>query len=119
MARGLIVDDSKFMRRVIRETLEEGGHEVIAEADNGDDALEIYKTGKPDFVTMDITIFGKDGIEAVQEIKKIDPASKIIVVSALSEKTLKMNDKNMNANAYLTKPFEKAELLSLLDELLQ
>ncbi|HON77110.1 MAG TPA: response regulator [Spirochaetota bacterium] len=118
MARGLIVDDSKFMRRVLSDTLVEGGHEVIAEADNGDDALEIYKTKKPDFVTMDITIFGKDGIEAVQEIKKIDPGSKIIVVSALSEKTLKLNDKNLNADAYLTKPFEKADLLSLLEKLL-
>lgn len=118
MARCLIVDDSKFMRRVIREALTEGNHIIIAEADNGDDALEIYKTEKPDFVTMDITIFGKDGIEAVQEIKKIDPKSKIIVVSALSEKTLKLNDKNLNADAYLTKPFEKAELLSLLEKLL-
>ncbi len=118
MARALIVDDSKFMRRVINETLVSGGHEVIGEADNGDDALDLYKSKKPDFVTMDITIFGKDGIAAVQEIKNADPNAKIIVVSALTEKTLKINERNLKADAYITKPFEKEQLLEVIRKVL-
>lgn len=117
MARGMIVDDSKFMRRIIRETLEEGGHEIVAEAENGYDALEMYKINKPDFVTMDITMWGKDGLKAVAEITEIDVRAKIIVVSALSEKALRLDGKNINASAFITKPFEKQELLSIIKKI--
>jgi len=118
MARALVVDDSKFMRRVIIDALEDGGHSIIGEADNGEEALELYKAHKPDFVTMDITIFGTDGIGTVQEIKKYDPKARIIVVSALNEKTLKLNERNLNADAYITKPFEKEQLLETIQKIL-
>ena len=90
MAKGLIVDDSKFMRRIIREALENGGHEIIAEAENGNDGIENYKVFKPDFITMDITMGGKDGLIAIKEILSIDKGANIIVVSALNEKTIKL-----------------------------
>ncbi len=118
MARALIVDDSKFMRRIIRETLEEGGHEILAEAENGFDALEAYKDIKPDFVTMDITMWGKDGLKAVEEITDIDPKAKIIVISALSETTLRLNEENIKASAFLTKPFEKKDLLDIVKKII-
>ncbi len=118
MARGLIVDDSKFMRRIIFDTLVEGGHQVVGEADNGYEALDMYKKEKPDFVTMDITMHGKDGLMAVSEIKNIDPKSKIIVVSALSEKTLRLNDSTIQADAYIVKPFQKEELLEKISGIL-
>lgn len=118
MARCLIVDDSKFMRKIISDTLLGGGHEIIGEADNGYDALEMYKTQKPDFVTMDITMHGKDGMMAVSEIKHIDPTAKIVVVSALSEKTLRLNDSSINADAYIVKPFQKEDLLEKIRQIL-
>jgi two-component system, chemotaxis family, chemotaxis protein CheY len=118
MARGLIVDDSKFMRRIIFDTLTEGGHQVIGEADNGYDALDMYKKDRPDFVTMDITMHGKDGLMAVSEIKNIDSKAKIIVVSALSEKTLRLNDSTIQADAYIVKPFQKEELLDKIKGIL-
>lgn len=118
MARALIVDDSKFMRKVIIDTLAAGGHEIVGEADNGYEALELYKKTHPDFVTMDITMHGKDGLMAVSEIKNIDPNAKIVVVSALSEKTLKLNDATIQADAYVLKPFEKEDLLKKIDSIL-
>jgi two-component system, chemotaxis family, chemotaxis protein CheY len=118
MARGMIVDDSKFMRRIIRETLEEAGHDVVAEAENGFDALEMYKAMKPEFVTMDITMWGKDGLKAVAEITAVDPSAKIVVVSALSEKTLRLSEEVIHASAFLTKPFEKTELISAIEKIL-
>jgi two-component system chemotaxis response regulator CheY len=117
MARALIVDDSKFMRKIIADTLVGGGHEIVGEADNGYEALELYKKNKPDFVTMDITMHGKDGLIAVSEIRNIDPQAKIVVVSALSEKTLKLNDSTIQADAYVLKPFEKAELLKKIQSI--
>jgi two-component system chemotaxis response regulator CheY len=117
MARGMIVDDSKFMRKIIREALDSGGHTIISEAENGNEGIEQYKKLKPDFVTMDITMGGKDGIKAVNEIMKFDSSAKIIVVSALSEKTIRMND-NIQISAFITKPFEKENLLSVVKKIL-
>jgi two-component system chemotaxis response regulator CheY len=119
MATGLVVDDSKFMRRIIRESLESGGHDVVAEADNGADGIERYKEIKPDFVTMDITMGGKDGFKAVKEITKFDPKATIIIVSALNEKTIKLNDKTIKASAFVTKPFDKDRLLEAVNNLLK
>ncbi|TAL36429.1 MAG: response regulator [Spirochaetes bacterium] len=118
MAKGIIVDDSKFMRRIIKDVLEEGGHEVLGEAENGAEGLDAFKKFRPDFVTMDITMMGKDGIEAVAEIKAVDPNAKIVVISALSQTTLKLSDSKIQATAFLTKPFEKEELLKILKDIL-
>lgn len=118
MAKAIIADDSKFMRKIIRDTLEEGGHEILDEAENGFEAIEKYKKLKPDFVTMDITMWGKDGLKAVDDISDFDSSAVIIVISALNENTLKLTQKNINAKAFLTKPFKKEELLSLIDKYL-
>lgn len=118
MAQALIVDDSKFMRKIIRETLEGGGYSIVAEADNGLDGIEMYKSYKPDFVTMDITMGGKDGMMAVREILEFDPTALIVVVSALNENTIKMHDESINASAFITKPFEKEQLLEVVNRIL-
>jgi two-component system chemotaxis response regulator CheY len=118
MAAALIVDDSKFMRKIIRDSLESGGHKILAEADNGADGVEKYKTLKPDFVTMDITMGGLDGMKAVQAISECDPKARIIVISALNERTIKMNDQTIHASAYVQKPFDKEELLKIIKGIL-
>ena len=71
MARVLIVDDAAFMRMMIKDILEKNGFEVVGEASNGIKGVELYKTEKPDIVTMDITMPEMDGIEAVKAIKSI------------------------------------------------
>jgi two-component system, chemotaxis family, chemotaxis protein CheY len=118
MARGLIVDDSKFMRKILRETLETAGYKVVDEADNGLDGVEKYKSWKPDFVTMDITMGGLDGMTAIKAINEFDPKARIIIISALNERTIKMNDSAIRASAYIMKPFEKESLLQVLKALL-
>jgi len=118
MARGIIVDDSKFMRRIIADIITSAGHSVDGEADNGQDGINLYEKIKPDFITMDITMGGKDGINAVKEIKTKYPESKIIVISALNENTIKLNDQKILADMFLTKPFTKEELLEAINKLL-
>lgn len=118
MARCMIVDDSSFMRRIIKQTLQEAGHEVVAEIDNGLEALEKYREIQPDVVTMDITMWGKDGLEAISEITNSYPDAKIIVISALNERTLKINEKDIKAKVFLRKPFEKKELLEAINRVL-
>lgn len=118
MARGIIVDDSKFMRRIISDIITGAGHTVAGEADNGQDGINLYDEHKPDFITMDITMGGKDGINAVKEIKSKHPGSRIIVISALNENTIKLNDEKIQADIYITKPFTKEELIEAINKLL-
>ena len=119
MARALIVDDSRFMRKIIRDTLEGGGHTILGEAENGYDAVTMYKSERPDFVTMDVTMLGKDGIKTVEELTSLDPDARIIVISALGEQTLK-NSRGLGikARGFLQKPFEKEQLLTMVKNIL-
>ena len=119
MARVLIVDDSKFMRRIIRTALESGGHEIVAEAENGIDGLDRYKELKPDIVTMDITMMGQDGLKTVDALVAFDPDSRIIVISAMNEFVLK-NARGMNipVKGFIQKPFEKEDLLKMVADAL-
>ena len=63
MARVLIADDASFMRQMIREIIEPEGHEVVGEATNGLEAMELYKELQPDLVTMDIVMPKRSGID--------------------------------------------------------
>ena len=115
----MIVDDSKFMRRIIREALESGGHEIIQEAENGYEALDLYRANRPDLVTMDITMMGKDGLKTVEELVEYDPEAKIIVISAINEQVLKSARKvDIPAKGFLQKPFAKETILRLIDKIL-
>jgi len=72
MANFLIVDDSTFVRKTIREMLELEGHKIIAEAENGHKAIEMYKKYKPDIVTLDIIMPRYSGMHALKDIIEID-----------------------------------------------
>ncbi len=72
----LIVDDAAFMRMMLKDILTKANYEVVGEASNGQEAIEKYQELKPNFVTMDITMPIKDGIQAIKEIKKIDSNAK-------------------------------------------
>ena len=65
MAKILIVDDSRTSRKMLKEIFESGGHEIVAEASNGEEGVILYKEWKPDVVTMDITMPNMDGLEAL------------------------------------------------------
>ena len=119
MPKAIIIEDSKFMRRVIREALEKGGHEVLGEGDDGLKALSLYKEFKPDFMTMDITMGGLSGIKAARGIKEYDAKAKIIVISALNEKTIKLQDKTIDVSAFVLKPFDAEDLLTTINKVLK
>src|SRR5699024_12281748 len=84
--RVLIVDDAAFMRIKLKDILEKNNYEVAGEAENGHEAVEKYKELQPDIVTMDITMPELDGVEALKEIKTIDPDASILICSAMGEK---------------------------------
>ncbi len=109
--RLLIVDDAMFMRRMLIDILEKGGHTVCGEAATGKEAVELYKELKPDLVTMDIIMPDMSGIEAVKEIKKIDPDAKILMVSAMGQQALVLEAVQSGAKDYIVKPFQPSRVL--------
>lgn len=112
--RVLIVDDSSIMRKMIRSTLENRKHQVVGEAKNGKDAVEMYKNLNPDLVTMDITMREMDGFAAAEEILGYDSNAKIIFLSNLDEDKYSEDVKRIGAIGYVNKHNAK-EILELID----
>lgn len=114
----LIVDDTEFMRLTIRRILEEGGYNVIDEAENGAVAVEKFKTHKPDLVLMDITMPVMDGLEALKRIKEMDSSSKVIIVSALGQEAIVREAIANGAATFIVKPFKGERLIELIARVL-
>ena len=119
MARILICDDAAFMRMTIREALEQGGHEVVGEAEDSGQLLELYKKEMPDLVTMDI-LMKTSGVEGIKRLKRIHPEAKIIVVSVLTEQEAEVVDAvRAGAQGIVTKPIKREALLSEIGRVLK
>ncbi|EAX48654.1 response regulator receiver protein [Thermosinus carboxydivorans Nor1] len=110
-AKILIVDDAAFMRMMIKDILTKNGYEVVGEAENGLKAIEKYQELRPDLTTMDITMPEMDGITAVKQIKKIDPAAKIIMCSAMGQQAMVIEAIQSGARDFIVKPFQPDRVL--------
>jgi two-component system, chemotaxis family, chemotaxis protein CheY len=109
----LVVDDAAFMRMLLRDILSTEGY-VVHEAVDADDALERYLLLRPDVVTMDVTMPGSDGIEAVRRITALDSSARVIVVSALGDPDIVASALDAGAYGYLVKPFQPDQVLALV-----
>ncbi|MFA9422246.1 MAG: response regulator [Sedimentibacter sp.] len=110
-AKILIVDDAAFMRMMIKDTLKKNGYENIIEAADGELAVQAYKLEKPDLVIMDITMPNKSGLEALKEIKQIDPSAKIIMCSAMGQESMVVEAIKNGAKDFIVKPFKSERVL--------
>lgn len=114
----LIVDDAAFMRMMLKNILSQNGYEIVGEASNGLEAVNLYKELKPDLVTMDITMPEMDGITAVKEIKKIDPEAKIIMCSAMGQQAMVIESIQAGAKDFVVKPFQPDRVLEAVRKVL-
>ncbi|MBB6633523.1 response regulator [Cohnella thailandensis] len=118
MAKILVVDDAAFMRMMLRDILLNGGHEVVAEAANGLEAVEQYSICKPDLVTMDITMPVMEGIDAVKQIRQNDPNAKIIMCSAMGQQGMVVQSIQAGARDFVVKPFQAERVLEAIGKVL-
>jgi two-component system, chemotaxis family, chemotaxis protein CheY len=114
--RVLVVDDSGFMRKRIVEELRALGHSVVGEAKGGNEAVELYRTLRPDLVTMDITMRDKDGITAAKEILGEDPQAKIVFITILKDEKYKAEAEKLGAKAFLNKA-DTSQIAKALQEM--
>jgi two-component system chemotaxis response regulator CheY len=110
----LIVDDAAFMRMAVRKVLEKNGFEIVGEAENGLVALSKYKECRPDIVTMDITMPEMTGIDALKQIRQIDPNAKVVMVSAMGQETLVREAILYGAKSFIVKPYKEDHMVQTL-----
>ena len=108
----LIVDDSGYMRQVIRRHLESKGFEISGEASDGSEVVAMAENLKPDLITMDLSMKTLGGIEATKQVKKAVPDTKVIVVSALGESRFIKEAVAAGAHDFIIKPFTEDRLIS-------
>lgn len=110
MANVLVVDDASFMRKRMISVLEELGHSIAGEAENGKEAIGMYMKLKPDLVLLDITMPEVSGKDALKQIIKIDKNAKIIMCSALGSEQVIAECIVAGAKAYIVKPYNKEKV---------
>jgi two-component system, chemotaxis family, chemotaxis protein CheY len=111
MARILITDDTVFTRTMLKGVLGANGFSDILEAGNGQEAVDLFRTHKPDLVLMDITMPVKDGLAALSEIRAMDPNAKVIMCSAMGQKTMIVEAIKSGAVDFIVKPFQTNRVL--------
>lgn len=116
--RVLIVDDAAFMRMMLKDILTKNGFEIVGEAPNGAEAVEIYADTKPDLVTMDITMPEMDGIAALKEILTDDPEARVIMVSAMGQQAMVIDAIQAGAKDFVVKPFDQHRVLEAIQKAL-
>ncbi len=110
----LVVDDLEFMRTLIRDILESSGHQVVAEAADGRQALLMRRAWKPDLTLLDISMPRMDGLEALRRIKAEAPESPVVMCSSLGDQEKILEAIRYGAADYVVKPFRKERLLSAI-----
>ena len=117
-AKVLIVDDALFMRNMLRNIFSESGFDIVGEAQNGNEAVEMYRQLRPDLVTMDIVMPEKNGIEALKEIMASDSSARIVICSALGQESLIMEALEAGARDFIVKPFKPPKVIEVAQKVL-
>lgn len=118
----MVVDDSMVFRNRIARLATDGqlpGVQVVALAADGLEAVEQARRHKPDFVTMDLTMPRMDGPECLEALRTLLPQSRVLVVSALSDRATALKAMTRGTHGFLLKPFSDEQLVDSLRELME
>ena len=118
MRTGMVVDDAAVMRIRLRDILETR-YKVVAEAANGREALDLYASYRPDFVTLDITMPQLNGLEALAHLIRAFPDAKVVIVSAVGQRQMVFRAIANGAKDFIIKPFESQRVLMAIDRLFE
>ncbi len=106
----LIVDDAAFMRAMLKRILKDAGYEIVGEAVNGREAVQLYEELTPDLVTMDMVMPEMGGMEALQAIRGRDHKAKVVIVSAVDQRENLLEAIRSGATEYIVKPFDESRV---------
>jgi two-component system, chemotaxis family, chemotaxis protein CheY len=112
MARILIIDDSLYMRTMLKHILTDAGHEVIGEAADGKSGLKMVAELCPDMITLDVILPDQTGLDILKEIKRnCNKDIKVVLVSAVGQDVIIEEAMTLGANDYIVKPFSEEKVV--------
>jgi len=114
----LIVDDSIYMRSLIRSAMEEAGYNVVGEAKDGETAIDLALETKPDLITLDNILPDMMGFEILKVLRDQGLESKIVMISAVGQQTVVNKGKELGASDYIVKPFTSEALVEVVNRVL-
>ena len=112
--RIIVVDDHLITRRLIVQAVKSAGYKVVAEAEDGRAAVELFTSLKPDIITLDIKMPIMDGFEALKAIRKIDPEAKVVMLTNEKHEDIVTAILKAGANGYIVKPVNRERVLKKL-----
>ena len=117
--RILIVDDSFYMRTMLKNMLTDAGYEVVGEAANGAQALEMAASTSPDLITLDVILPDNTGLDVLKNLRQTNPDSKVVMCSAVGQEVIVNEAIENGALAYIVKPFSEERVLEIVGNALQ
>ncbi|MBT8061070.1 MAG: response regulator [Xanthomonadales bacterium] len=118
MAKILIVDDSAFARNTLSRIVEHGGHEVVGRAENGSEAMALFKSRNPELVTLDYLMEGQNGDDVLDEIMQHDSSAKVIMISGSGDHAIGARALEGGAKFFLEKPLVFRDILKVIDQVM-
>jgi two-component system chemotaxis response regulator CheY len=118
MAKVLIVDDSSFTRHLLGVIVKMGGHEVAGVAEDGEQALKLFRSLRPDLVTLDWLMPSKSGEAVLKKIMMLDPDAKVIMITGWANKSIEGRVLAAGAKAFLEKSNVQRDLLNVIDQVM-
>jgi len=115
----LVVDDSAFMRRTMKSILIRNNFEVVGEATNGIEAVDLYTKLKPAVVTLDVVMEEMNGLEALKKIMIIDPKANVIMVSSMGQDIIVRDAIVVGAKNFILKPYTEEQVVRALDKIVE
>lgn len=115
----LLVDDEPHIRKYVGLILKQLGSPIIVEAANGEEAVEAYRRDNPDLVLMDVNMPKLDGLDALKQIRALDPDSVVIMLTSLANRETVEQALELGAVGYIRKDTPKQEITAALTEAIE
>jgi two-component system, chemotaxis family, chemotaxis protein CheY len=112
----LIVDDSLYMRTLIKDALETGGYSIVGQAANGEEAIDLAFELQPDLITLDNILPDMIGTDILKVYNKEGLKSKVIMISAVGQESVVNEGISLGAKAYIVKPFTTEQLVEAVNK---
>jgi len=113
--RLLVVDDALIIREMIKDAAGLADWEIVGEAENGQDAIRLYESHRPDLVTLDLVMPEYDGIYALEGIMASDPHARVLVISAIDQRGILDEALGKGACDFIVKPFNNDRLIKAFE----
>ena len=113
----MIVDDSLFMRKILRGILTEKGYIVVAEAASGIEAMKNLHSKHPDIIMLDIILPDSNGLDLLESIISACPDSRVVICSSIGQSQVIQKSLDLGAKAFIQKPFIPDKIAEVLENL--